>query len=264
LSLARSKGLTRFTHDLLDLFLKARPQGTTPKSIATYHYTLDKFVGCALTSEEVNRYLSALTCHNGKLKFYSCLKALCNWLYRNGLVSHNPITLVPTPKTQKKILSAISREQFETLLSYCRCDRDKALISLLWHSGMRITEAVNVKAGDFNSAEGTVIVLGKGNRFRKALAGNGVVKAWFAEHDSFEITLAGAKVMLRRLGQYSGIHCNAHSFRRGFCVQQVKSGLSTRVVQSLGGWESISMVERYSKSLSFEESLKLYQQKNNN
>ena len=58
------------------------------------------------------------------------------------------------------------------------------------------------------------------------------------------------------------IHCNAHSFRRGFCVQQVKSGLSTRVVQSLGGWESISMVERYSKSLSFDESLKLYREKN--
>jgi site-specific recombinase XerD len=127
---------------------------------------------------------------------------------------------------------------------------------------MRISEAINVKAPDFNWELGTVVVLGKGNRFRKALAGNELVKAWFIEHDTFEITKAGAVVMLRRLGQYSGIHCNAHSFRRGFCVQQVKSGLSTRVVQTLGGWESIAMVERYSKSLSFDESLKLYQQKN--
>ena len=179
-------------------------------------------------------------------------------------MQRNPIDLVPAPKTQKKILSAINREQFEILLSHCHCGRDKALISLLWHSGMRIAEAVNVRANGFNWNEGIVIVLGKGNRFRKALAGNGVVKAWFMEHDTFEITISGAKVMLRRLGQYAGIHCNAHSFRRGFCVQQVKSGLSTRVVQSLGGWESISMVERYSKSLSFDESLRLYQEKNGN
>jgi site-specific recombinase XerD len=126
---------------------------------------------------------------------------------------------------------------------------------------MRIAEAVNVKASDFNWSEGTVIVLGKGNRFRKALAGNGVVKEWFSQHDTFEISKTGAQVMLRRLSQYAGIHCNAHSFRRGFCVHQVKSGLSTRVVQALGGWETIAMVERYSKSLSFEDSLRLYRQK---
>ncbi len=166
------------------------------------------------------------------------------------------------PKTQKRLLQAITKDQFETILGSCRCDRDKALISLLWHSGMRIAEVVNVRASDFEWVEGTVVVLGKGNRFRKALAGNGAVRSWFSKHVTFEISKAGATVMLRRLGKYSGIHCNAHSFRRGFCVQQVKSGLSTRVVQSLGGWESISMVERYSKSLSFDESLRLYRLKN--
>jgi len=66
--------------------------------------------------------------------------------------------------------------------------------------------------------------------------------------------------MLKRLKAEAGIPCNAHSFRRGFCIHQVKSGLSTRVVQTLGGWETITMVERYSKSLSFEEALGLYQQ----
>ena len=56
--------------------------------------------------------------------------------------------------------------------------------------------------------------------------------------------------------------CNAHSFRRGFCVHQVKSGLSTRVVQALGGWETIAMVKNYSKSLTFEEALELYHKVN--
>ena len=103
-----------------------------------------------------------------------------------------------------------------------------------------------------------MIVLGKGNKFRKCLAGNGVVKQWFSQHYSFEITPRGIQVMLKRLGKETGLRCNPHSFRRGFCVHQVKSGLSTRVVQALGGWDRITMVEHYSKSLDFDSALELY------
>ena len=67
--------------------------------------------------------------------------------------------------------------------------------------------------------------------------------------------------MLQRLKAESGIACNPHSFRRGFCVHLVKSGFSTRIVQALGGWENIAMVERYSKSFDFDEALSVYQKK---
>ena len=67
---------------------------------------------------------------------------------------------------------------------------------------------------------------------------------------------------MKRLSKETGIKCNPHSFRRGFAVHQVKSGLSTRVVQALGGWETIAMVERYSKSLTFDDALQLYKQVN--
>ena len=78
----------------------------------------------------------------------------------------------------------------------------------------------------------------------------------------FEVVKCGAQTMLKRLKAESNIPCNAHSFRRGFCVHQIKSGLSTRVVQALGGWENIAMVERYSKSLSFDSALELYHKVN--
>jgi len=117
-----------------------------------------------------------------------------------------------------------------------------------------------VKAKDFDWTQGTVIVLGKGNRYRKALAGNSIVKDWFTKHDSFEISRAGIMTMLKRLSKESGIRCNPHSFRRGFAIHNLKSGLSTRVVQALGGWDTITMVERYSANLQFEDALKLYQE----
>ena len=101
-------------------------------------------------------------------------------------------------------------------------------------------------------------MLGKGNRYRKCLAGNGIVKEWFGNHNNFEINKGGAQTMLKRLKAESDIQCNPHSFRRGFCVHQIKSGLSTRVVQSLGGWDTIAMVEHYSKSLSFDDVLEQF------
>ena len=166
------------------------------------------------------------------------------------------------PKVQRKLLPAVSKEQLDTLLTHCHCERDKALISFLWHSGVRLSEAANVKSTDFNWEEGTVIVLGKGNKYRMALAGNGRVRQWFSCHGNFDISRCGIQTMLKRLSKETGIHCNPHAFRRGFCVHQVKSGLSTRVVQALGGWEQLSMVEHYSKSLTFDDALQLYKQVN--
>ena len=123
---------------------------------------------------------------------------------------------------------------------------------------MRVSECAVVKAEDFDWQEGTVVVLGKGNRYSKALAGNGIVKKWFSEHDSFEITTRGIKTMLQRLSRESGIKFSAHALRRGMAIHNLKQGLSTRVVQSLGGWDTITMVERYSANLQFDDALKLY------
>jgi site-specific recombinase XerD len=87
-------------------------------------------------------------------------------------------------------------------------------------------------------------------------------RQWFNQHESFNITKCGTQIMLKRLKAESGITCNAHSFRRGFCVHPIKCGLSTRIVQTLGGWENIAMVEKYSKSLNFDEALSLYRRVN--
>ena len=251
-----------FTQDLFKRFLESRPTGISPRSIESYNYTLKGFIGKPVTSQAISAYLNGLNCSNGRLKFYSCLRALCNWFYLNDYLTDNPIKRVAKPRTKQKILATISREQLPILLELCHCERDRAFISLLWYSGMRLSEATNTKASDFNWNEGTVTILGKGNKYRKALAGNGPVRKWFDEHDSFELNKGGAQTMLKRLTAETGIHCNAHAFRRGFAVYQIKSGLSTRVVQALGGWEQLSMVEHYSKSLTFDDALQLYKQVN--
>jgi integrase/recombinase XerC len=259
LSYKKSK---KFTTELLEKFISSRPEGLSRKTIQFYRYALTNFVGYPLSPDGVSSYLKSLTCGNAKLRFYQSLKILFRWLLRNNYIPDNATERVAPPKTQKKLLAAISKEQLGILLDNALTERDKVVINFLWHSGLRVSEAARVRARDFNWHEGTVIVLGKGNRYRKALAGNGMVRHWFSEHDSFELTAEGIQTVLKILSRKTGIRCNPHAFRRGFAVHQVKSGLSTRVVQALGGWETIAMVERYSKSLTFDDALHLYKQVN--
>lgn len=253
-----------FTTQLLEKFITSRPSGTSPKTIGVYHLALDNFIGYAITPEGINAYLNSLTCGNAKHNYYRVIKTLCRWLYHTDQLPTNPIERVLPPRRQKKLLPAISKDQLDILVKHALTERDKVTLNLLWYSGMRLSEAANVKAKDFNWEEGTVIVLGKGNRYRKALAGNGIVKDWFTKHDSLGITTHGIQTMLHRLGQDTGIKCNPHCFRRGFCVHNIKSGLSNKVIQALGGWESPDMVSHYAASLSFDDALKLYKVVNSN
>ena len=77
-------------------------------------------------------------------------------------------------------MPSISNEQLGILVNHALTERDKVTLNLLRYSGIRLSEAANVKANDFNWEEGTVVILGKGNRYRKALAGNGIVREWFS------------------------------------------------------------------------------------
>jgi site-specific recombinase XerD len=73
----------------------------------------------------------------------------------------------------------------------------------------------------------------------------------------------GIKKMLIRMEKSTGIKCNPHVFRRAFACNLHKKGLSTLSIMHLGGWATLDMVLRYTKSITFDDCLKLYEQANN-
>jgi len=64
--------------------------------------------------------------------------------------------------------------------------------------------------------------------------------------------------MLRRFSAKTGLPCNPHTFRRTFASILAKRGVDSLHIKRLGRWESMAMVERYTSSVRFEDSLKLY------
>jgi site-specific recombinase XerC len=78
----------------------------------------------------------------------------------------NPTKKMKAPKLSKLILPTLNREQVLLLIEKAETTRDKAIISLLTESGMRLSELANVKVEDINWQEHTIRVIGKGRKER--------------------------------------------------------------------------------------------------
>jgi len=80
-----------------------------------------------------------------------------------------------------------------------------------------------------------------------------------ANGNLWDIGGIGIQHMLAKLERQTGLRCNPHTFRRTFATLLAKKGIDTLHIMRLGRWESIQMVERYTRSLKVEDSLALYE-----
>jgi site-specific recombinase XerD len=151
--------------NLLDKFLSSRRQGISPRTTEFYECLLKPFVyGYDLTPDDINKFLSGLTCANGKNAYYRAIRAYCNWLYRQGYITENPIIKVDPPKMAKIILPSLTSEQVDELINRTEDVRDKAIISLFADSGIRLSELLGIRENHIDWDNDVVVVWGKGNK----------------------------------------------------------------------------------------------------
>jgi site-specific recombinase XerD len=252
--------------DLLALFLASRRQGISPQSIRFYKICLKPFLEkYPLTSQGINAFLSNLKCGNAKHAYYRAIRALCNWAVKEGHMIQNPLAKVDVPKVTKQILPSLTSEQVECVIEQAETLRDKALVSLFADSGMRLSELASVKASQIDWDNRLITIWGKGGKQRKAPFTDRtarLLKEYLAQNSTGEniwhLNTWGIISVLRRLGQKTGLPCNPHTFRRTFASNLHRAGLDVEHIMRLGGWESLDMVLRYTRSVKFEESLRLY------
>ena len=172
---------------------------------------------------------------------------------------------VDSPKMTKVILPSLTDEQVEYLIEKADNIRDKCVIILFTDSGMRLNELVNIKASHIDWESQTAIIWGKGGKQRKAPFTNRtakmleeVVRNSNGANNIWGIRRRGIQIMLYRLEKETGLPCSPHNFRRTFASKLHRAGLDIEHIMRLGGWESLDMVLRYTRSVKFEESLRLY------
>jgi len=257
--------VTKFlTPELIDLFLSSRRQGLSKLTRGFYYSCLSKAIGIELSAQGINEFLSSLPCKNGKHSYFRALRVLCNWMVRNGIMTSNPMNSVDPPKIQKRIPPNLSQTELTNLLNEASCITHKAIISLLADSGMRLSEVTSVKASDIDWATNTITIWGKGNKQRRApfTANTGVLLRAcvpYANGNLWNMTRRGIQSMLHDYTEKLGLPCNAHTFRRTFASNLHRKGVDVEHIMRLGRWETLDMVVRYTRSVKFEDSLKMYE-----
>ncbi len=171
---------------------------------------------------------------------------------------------VEAPKVESRILPSLTIEQVELLIECAECTRDKAIVSLFTDSGLRLTELAHINPHNIDWQHRLIKVVCKGNREGLAPFGErteALLKQWLSEwhgDNLWNLKPWGIAAMLRRLQRRTGLPCNPHIFRRTFASILGKRGVDSLHIMRLGRWQSLAMVERHTRSVRFEDSLKLY------
>ncbi len=211
----------------------------------------------------------------------SATRSFFNYLLREGVVKSNPGIDIQAPKAKKRLPATLDADQMAKLLEF-RADvtldvRDKAIMELLYSSGLRLAELVNLDLLDLDLRDRTVRVLGKGNKERVLPVGRYAVaalNAWLAERaliakpENVAVFVGqngrriGPRTIQTRLAEWAkrqglGLHVHPHMLRHSFATHLLESSHDLRGVQELLGHANISTTQVYTH-LDFQHLAKIY------
>ena len=201
----------------------------------------------------------------------SALKRLYGWLIDSGQLAANPTERLKTPKQSRTLPDIITENQIDTLLAAPDTDtphglRDKALLELMYATGLRVSEAVNLKLNEINLNRGILNTIGKGDKQRIVPLGAEAVY-WIERYlaNARPLLLKNARcdellvsqkkqgisrqlawMIVKQYAEVAGIsHLSPHGLRHAFATHLVNHGADLRVVQMLLGHADISTTQIY-------------------
>jgi len=205
-------------------------------------------------------------------RLLSSLRRFYRWQGRDGRVAEDPTREVASPKPGRPLPGALSEKEVEALLAAPDCEqplelRDRAMLEVLYASGLRVTELVELQLGQVNPRQGLVRVMGKGSRERLVPLGEEALnwlETWMSSgrpqllggrrSEAVFVTARGG-AMTRQAFWYrvrahaarAGIskHLSPHTLRHSFATHLLNHGADLRVVQLLLGHSDLSTTQIY-------------------
>lgn len=269
--------LKKHTEQFLD-FLKAE-QGVSPHTLAAYTADLKEFFSFIdkkpkdIDNLDIRSFLASL--HHKKLKKTSISRKLATirsffrYLHREGTVKKNPAKLVASPRVPKNLPRFLTVDEVFLLLERPQGDtfkltRDRAILELLYSSGIRVSELTSVDISDLDIKEAVVRVRGKGMKERIVPIGSKAMDAirnYLPERISLKKKSAALflnnrggrltqRSVRRILLQYSRMinlkgNPSPHTLRHTFATHLLHGGADLRSIQELLGHSSLSTTQKY-------------------
>jgi len=182
------------------------------------------------------------------------------------MVSRNPLVLVGTPKQPRRLPKFLTPHEVAALLAAPDVTtriglRDRALLEVLYATGLRVSELAGLDLNDLDGSERTVRVLGKGGKERIVpygsraagaldahLACRGAIRGpLFANRRGGRLTVRSIHSIVRRSAAACGItrRVSPHTLRHTFATHLLDAGADLRMIQELLGHSRLSTTQRY-------------------
>ena len=185
------------------------------------------------------------------------------------------------PKSASNLPEVLTPEDVEQLLNFKPNSlieiRDLAIVELIYSSGLRVSEAVNINIGDFEEDMTFLRVLGKGSKTRLVPIGRFAISAinnWLIERDKIvsrsdalflnskgtRLTVRSVQLRLKKMALKQGLPpIHPHMLRHSFATHMLESSGDLRTIQELLGHSSLSTTQIYTK-LDYQHLAKIYDQ----
>jgi integrase/recombinase XerD len=250
------------------------------RDLTQYSHYLSK-VDQLVSAEEISRnsiisYLHHLK-DGGKAsstvaRNIASIRSFHQFMLREKMSSHDPSVHIETPKADRKLPKVLSTEEVEALLegpsgNDAFAQRDKAMLELLYATGMRVSELVDLNVSDAHLEMGFIMCRGKGNKERiiplGKMAKNSVEKylatgrhelgrgkrpdALFLNHHGNRLSRQGFWKILKQLARKANIQkeLTPHTLRHSFATHLLENGADLRAVQEMLGHADISTTQIY-------------------
>ena len=260
--------------EYLQLFLDAkRIEGCSERTIQYYSVTVDKMLQKIQTpvrkisTEEIRKYLvdyqkindcSKVTVDNVRRN----ISSFFSWLEEEDYILKSPMRRIHKIKTKQPVKEIISDEAIEMLRDHCQCPRDLAMIDLLYSTGIRVGELVNLNISDVDFEARECVVFGKGDKERRvyfdAKAKLHLLNylserkdnnpALFVTLDApyDRLKISGVEIRIRTLGRKLNMEkIHPHKFRRTMATRAIDKGMPIEQVQKLLGHSQIDTTMQY-------------------
>ena len=260
--------------EYLRLFLDAkRIEGCSERTIKYYSVTVVRMLQKIetpvrkISTEEIRKYLvdyqkindcSKVTVDNVRRN----ISSFFSWLEEEDYILKSPMRRSHNIKTKQPVKEIISDEAIELLRDHCQCPRDLAMIDLLYSTGIRVGELVNLNISDIDFEARECIVFGKGDKERKVYFDakaklhllNYLHKrdddnpALFVTLDAphERLKISGVEIRIRTLGRKLNMgKIHPHKFRRTMATRAIDKGMPIEQVQKLLGHSQIDTTMQY-------------------
>lgn len=260
--------------EYLDLFLDAKKmEGCSARTIQYYRTTIEKLLISIKTpvrkmsTEEIRHYLvdyqqindcSKVTVDNVRRN----ISSFFSWLEEEDYILKSPMKRIHKIKTKQQVKETISDEAIEQLRDHCGCIRDLAMIDLLYSTGIRVGELVNLNITDVNFEARECIVFGKGDKERKVYfdakskihlqqyldtrKDNNAALFVTLDAPFNRLKVSGVEIRMRKLGRRLNMNrIHPHKFRRTMATRAIDKGMPIEQVQKILGHSQIDTTMQY-------------------